>query len=97
VTLPPFHPKAEEEINAEAEYYGQKNEDLAMDFLEEVRKVAIEAANHPDQGSPYGRHTRRRRLKRFPHWLVYIASGEGIEVVAVAHPSRKPGYWTDRV
>lgn len=84
-------------MNAEADYYDEKHEDLGSDFLEEVRRVAIEAVKNPDHGSPYGRHTRRRRLKRFPHWLVYIPSGDGIKVIAVAHPSRKPGYWTDRL
>jgi toxin ParE1/3/4 len=97
VTLPPFHPEAEEEMNAEADYYDEKHEDLGSDFLEEVRRVAIDAAKNPARGSPYGRHTRRRRLHRFPHWLVYIPSGKGVEVIAVAHPSRKPGYWTDRL
>lgn len=97
MTLPPFHPEAEEEVNAEADYYDEKHEGLGSDFLDEVRTVAIEAAKNPNHGSPYSRHTRRRQLKRFPHWLVYIPSGDGLEVIAVAHPSRMPGYWTDRL
>lgn len=56
VTLPPFHPKAEEEMNAEADFYDEKHEDLGSDFLE-----------------------------------------NGVKVIAVAYPSRKPGYWTDRL
>ena len=97
MTLPPFHPDAEEEMNAEAGYYDERHEDLGADFLYEVREAAIEAARNPDHGSTYSRHTRRRRLKRFPHWLVYVPSGDGIKVMAVAHPSRRPGYWADRL
>jgi toxin ParE1/3/4 len=97
VNLPPFHPKAEEEMNAEADYYDSKAEDLGSDFLEVVRRVAIDAAQNPDQGSTYSRHTRRRSLRPFPHWLVYIRAGDGNRVIAVAHPSRKPGYWTERL
>lgn len=84
-------------MNAEADYYDNKHEGLGSDFLQEVRRVAIDAAANPAHGSPRGRHTRRRQLDRFPHGLVYIPSSEGIIVVAVAHPSRKPGYWSDRL
>jgi toxin ParE1/3/4 len=97
VTLPPFHPEAENEMNAEADYYDDKHEDLGSDFLEEVRQVAMEAAENPDHGSPFSRSTRRRKLRCFPHRLVYVPSGEGIVVIAVAHPSRRPGYWGDRL
>lgn len=97
MNLPPFHPKAAEELNAEADYYDSKAEHLGSDFLEVVRRVAIDAAQNPDQGSRYSRHTRRRALRPFPHWLVYIRSGDRITVIAVAHPSRKPGYWTGRL
>ncbi len=84
-------------MNAEADYYDSKAEGLGWDFLVEVRSVAMDAARNPGRGSPYSRHTRRRPLRRFPHWLVYIPSLQGITIVAVAHPSRKPGYWTDRL
>jgi hypothetical protein len=69
VTLPPFHPEAEEEMNAEADFYDSKHEDLGWDFLNEVRRVAIDAAKNPVYGSAHGRFTRRRKLRRFPHWL----------------------------
>jgi plasmid stabilization system protein ParE len=95
--LPPFHPQAEAELNAEADYYDGKHEGLGSDFLEEVRRAALAAARNPDHGSPYSRHTRRRRLKRFPHWLVYVPSPKGVEVIAIAHPSRRPGYWVGRL
>ncbi|TVP53529.1 MAG: type II toxin-antitoxin system RelE/ParE family toxin [Gemmatimonadales bacterium] len=97
MTLPFFHPEAEEEMNAEADYYDEKHEDLGSDFLNEVHRVAIEAGRNPDHGSPFSRHTRRRHLRRFPHWLVYLPSEDGIKVIAVAHPSRRPGYWTQRL
>lgn len=97
MTLPLFHPEAEAEMNAEADYYDRKHEGLGWNFLDEVRSTAIDAANHPAHGSPHSRSTRRRRLRRFPHWLVYVATERGIAVVAVAHPSREPGYWSDRL
>jgi hypothetical protein len=53
VSLPPFHPKAEEEMNAEADYYDSKAEDLGSDFLEVVRTVAVDAAQNPSIQSPH--------------------------------------------
>jgi hypothetical protein len=36
-------------------------------------------------------------LKRFPYDIVVRELSEEILVVAVAHHSRRPGYWRDRL
>ncbi len=40
---------------------------------------------------------KRLTLKRFPYDIVVKESPEEIIVVAVAHQSRRPGYWRNRV
>jgi plasmid stabilization system protein ParE len=40
--------------------------------------------------------TRCFHLNRFPYGIVYRVDGDDIMIVAVAHESRKPGYWRDR-
>jgi hypothetical protein len=35
-------------------------------------------------------------LRRFPYLIVFREGMEGIEIVAVAHGRRRPGYWRDR-
>lgn len=35
-------------------------------------------------------------IERFPYYLAYISSEEGLLVLAVAHERRKPRYWTNR-
>ena len=40
---------------------------------------------------------KRLILQRFPFSLVTVASSETITVVALAHHSRKPGYWHGRI
>ena len=40
---------------------------------------------------------RRINLKVFPFYLAYVTEGELIWVLAVAHVSRKPGYWKKRL
>jgi hypothetical protein len=39
---------------------------------------------------------RRYPLQRFPFSVIYLERPDGIEIVAVAHHRRKPGYWTER-
>lgn len=39
---------------------------------------------------------RRCILRRFPYALIYEVLPEKVVVLAVAHTSRRPGYWRDR-
>ncbi|MBI2214210.1 MAG: type II toxin-antitoxin system RelE/ParE family toxin [Acidobacteria bacterium] len=58
---------------------------------------AIERISEAPERYPETRHGRRRFvLFSFPFDVVYRASGERIEIIAVAHHSRRPGYWTSR-
>jgi hypothetical protein len=36
-------------------------------------------------------------MKRFPFVVVYRVTTDRIEIIAVAHGSRKPGYWKKRL
>ena len=37
------------------------------------------------------------RISTIPFSLVYLLRGEDIEIVAVAHGRRRPGYWRSRL
>lgn len=45
--------------------------------------------------SAYG--TRRLVMNRFPFLIAFRESGSFVQVIAVAHASRRPGYWKDRL
>jgi len=42
-------------------------------------------------------NTRRVVLNRFPYLVVFRETTSEIEVVAVAHGRRRPGYWRERL
>jgi hypothetical protein len=42
------------------------------------------------------RDARVLALHNFPYSLVYRIQGDEIRIVAVAHHSRRPGYWVER-
>jgi len=94
-------PAAEEELRAAVAWYEMQRRGLGARFFTEVGRVLDLILRHPGIGSPVPRvraeyGTRRVPLRRFPYFVVYREQGEEIHVVAVAHASRKPGYWRHR-
>jgi hypothetical protein len=45
----------------------------------------------------HGRRARRYVFPLFPFSLVYHLRGDEVEVLAVAHGRRRPGYWRSRL
>ena len=56
-----------------------------------------EIARAPDRWARGLHDTRRYLLRGFPFLLIYRQHGDIVEILAVAHTSRKPGYWKARV
>lgn len=92
-----FHPAAEREMLADARYYEQQRPGLGEGFLDEVDRAVAVAVNHPESGTPLGGTFRWVLTRRFRYAVIYREHDERIEVVAVAHLRRRPGYWHRRV
>jgi toxin ParE1/3/4 len=41
--------------------------------------------------------TRRYLLRRFPYAIIYVVTDDALMVLAIAHTSRRPGYWRHRL
>ena len=92
-----FHPAAAEEFGAAAEYYDAAAPGLGSRFVLAVRRATDLALAHPTGGAERGvAGTRRLVVHGFPYEVVYRVRGELVEVVAVAHLRRRPGYWRER-
>jgi len=83
-----FHPEAEVEFLAAAGFYDA--------HIAEVRRAAHTLQQHPELGHRFSRRLRRLLVQRFPYGLLYRIEAEEIFIVAVAHLSRRPGYWRRR-
>ena len=35
-------------------------------------------------------------MRRFPYIVMFTVADDSVEVVAIAHAKRRPGYWVDR-
>lgn len=93
-----LHPEAEGDLRQAAEFYRDRaGNRLSQSFLGEFEQSISILLQHRGLGSPWrGRGRRRYLMKRFPYSLVYTVSGEEIRILAVAHHSRRPGYWRGR-
>jgi plasmid stabilization system protein ParE len=92
-----FLPEAVEEVDEAIRYYEVRSPGLGTQFFMEIETAAKEIEQDPVIWPIYTKNTRRRLLKRFPFAIIYQIEAEEIIIVAVAHSSRKPGYWMDRV
>ncbi len=90
------HPEAIAEAQAAYGWYRERNETAAEGFLAELDRAVELISEGPMRWPTYIHHTRRFLLRRFPFGIVYRQLGEAVQVVAVAHARRKPGYWKDR-
>lgn len=92
-----FHPLAEFELTEAHEWYDQWGADLAdrfeLAFNVGVQKIIEGPERWPLCFGP----TRRFILKKFPYCIVYHATPSVIRVLALAHTSREPDYWQDRI
>lgn len=93
--------EAEAETAAAASWYEKQRSGLGTDFLAEVNRAVVRIADGPESGSrPPGvadADVRRILVKRFPYQVVYIVLPDRIQILAVAHYRRRPGYWAERV
>lgn len=65
--------------------------------MAELDEAVSAVGDTPELFSPHIHGTRFIRLKHFPYRLIYRILDTAIQVVAVAHERRKPGYWRRRV
>jgi toxin ParE1/3/4 len=94
-----FSAAAENDLYDAALYYTRKRRILGVRFVNAViDHVSLQQAN-PCMGVPLTNERRRVVLKGFPYSLIYKVNDAGLEIVvlAIAHQSRHPNYWHNRI
>jgi plasmid stabilization system protein ParE len=76
-------------------WYEQKRAGLGGEFFDAVTHAIELIRTGPEIGTAAGR-TRSWLLVRFPYRLIYRVRSNDTYVVAIAHSSRRPGYWNNR-
>ena len=92
-----FHQQATEEYDAAFDWYLERSPNAALRFDEEVDFALSQISAAPTRWAAGPHSTRRYLLRQFPFTLIYRERAANIQIIAVAHTSRKPGYWKQRL
>ncbi len=92
-----FLPEAEQEMLEATRYYESQASGLGIDYLSEVERAVVAISESPMTWPILEGVLRRRLVRRFPFGILYRIESEEIVIVAVAHLSRRPGYWKGRI
>src|SRR5260370_36417503 len=92
-----FHRLALREYDAAWRWYAQRSSWAAQRFQDEVEHSLQKIAATPDRWPMFHNRFRGLRVRRFPYVLYYhILDADHLLIMAVAHASRRPGYWLRR-
>lgn len=91
-------PEAEEELLAAATWYEDKRVGLGVDLVARVDAALNQIAESPESCSLWrpDRPYRQKVLARFPYVIFFVYTPDVVEVLAIAHSRRRPGYWRAR-
>ena len=94
-----IHPDAEAELGNAAVYYAtHASAMIALAFLAEYERVRDLLIENQQRGFRGEDGLRVYHFDRFPYTVVYEEDNvNGPQIFAIAHQSREPGYWNDRI
>jgi toxin ParE1/3/4 len=92
-----FLPEAREEFDRATDWYADRGQALARDFVARVREVIKSIAAHPQMHALIHGDVRKAVVTRFPYIVLYREEDNKLIVVSVFHTSRNPAEWQSRV
>jgi len=94
-----FHPEIDIDIKESYLWYNEQKYGLGDEFMEELETFYSKIEFNPDQYTKIDTEIGLRAclLKCFPFKIIYKEYSESVFVVAVAHTSRLPNFWINRI
>jgi plasmid stabilization system protein ParE len=87
---------AEREYAEALTWYMERSVRAAEQFDMEVDRALREIAAAPDRFPRCDERHQYFLMRKFPFQVIYRRAGDDIIVMAFAHTSRSPGYWSGR-
>ena len=92
-----FHPAAEAEHLESVAYFESKRPGLGATYLTEFEKILKEVCKSPTRYAiKLNPDIRHRGMKKFPFTILFREVEGTVQILAVAHHRRRPGYWLGR-
>lgn len=92
-----FFEDAAAEIEEDRAWYLKRSASAEAGFLRELDHAIQQVTDAPEQWPQYLARTRRYVFPTYPYSLIYFVEDDVINVVAVAHDKKRPGYWRKRL
>lgn len=80
-------------------YYESQKPGLGRELSSKVHQLSARLANLPASAPMWSHRPDHRiaKLARFPYRLPYRVQRDRLVILALAHTSRRPDYWMDRL
>ena len=88
---------AEAEYAEAAAFYELAEDGLGDIFIQSVTAAVNLLTKHPALGKQTRENVRSLATRKFPYNIVYEIVHDEIVIHAIAHQSRMPDYWVDRI
>ena len=90
------HPEADEELEAAALWYEERQPRLGEDFLNEFERTLRRIVAEPERWRKIRGDHRKLNFHRFPYAIVYSVRADTLYIKAVMHLHRRQFYWSRR-
>lgn len=91
------HPEADDELEAAALWYEERQPGLGDAFLDEFERTLRRIVAEPERWRKIRGDNRKLNFHRFPYAIVYNVRSDALYLKAVMHQHRRPFYWKSRV
>jgi toxin ParE1/3/4 len=92
-----YHPAAFEEYDEASDWYAKESPRASEDFIAAVEHAIELIVEAPRRWPRYLHGTRKMLAGQFPYLIVYRERDDLVQIIAVAHGNRRPGYWRTRL
>lgn len=92
-----FHPEALLEADEAARFYEERQDGLGIRFIESLSDALNKIERSSILYRKIDKNIRKCRILRFPYGVIFRDQKEMIQIIAVMHLKRKPGYWKSRI
>jgi plasmid stabilization system protein ParE len=92
-----FHPEAWQEFETADNWYGQQSPDTSIRFVAAIYDALEDIARWPQTWPAHLHGTRKFVLQKFPYAVIYREKESAVQILAIAHGHRRPGYWKGRL
>ncbi len=92
-----FHPEALLEADVTATFYEEQQGGLGNRFVESLSDALNRIRRSSILYREIDKNIRKCRMLRFPYGVIFRDQNEIVQIIAVMHFKRKPGYWKSRI